>query len=106
MRIAYFVFVLLTAMMLYACTAMKSHGHADSRLENGKTSFLAKDYNNAYKQLLPLAEKGNADAQYAVGYMYFYGKGVAQNKEAAKTWLQKAAAQGEPAAIKALALIS
>jgi len=71
-------------------------------LTEGKASFLAKNYKVAYQQLLPLAQQGNADAQYAVGYMLYYGKGVDRNEAKARDWMNKAAAQGQPAAKKAV----
>ena len=49
------------------------------------------------------AEKENMSAQYALGEIYFYGKhGVNQDKDTAKKWLQKAAAQGDKMAENAL----
>jgi TPR repeat protein len=73
------------------------------KLEAGKTNFEQKKYGAAFTELKPLAEKGNKDAQYAVGYMYFYGRGVDKNKKAAKQWITKAAAQGQEQAVKASA---
>jgi predicted aspartyl protease len=42
------------------------------------------------------AEQGNADAQYALATMYVNGRGVARDPAEAKTWLDKAAAGGQP----------
>jgi TPR repeat protein len=77
-------------------------GKPFATLAEGKASFLAKNYKVAYQQLLPLAQQGNADAQYAVGYMLYYGKGVDRNEAKARDWMNKAAAQGQPAAKKAI----
>ena len=74
-------------------------------IEEGKASFLAKKYKLAYQQLLPLAEEGNSDAQYAVAYMLYYGKGVARDEIIAHDWMKKAADQGQPAAKKAVAVM-
>ncbi len=50
------------------------------------------------KSLKALAEKGDAEAQYSLGDMYYDGEGVEQNfKEAAK-WTRKAADQGHATA--------
>lgn len=73
--------------------------------DQGKTNFAAQNYTLAFKDLLPSAQAGNPNAQYAVGYMYFYGKGVNENRALAQYWMSKAAAQGQPAAIKALAIV-
>jgi len=41
----------------------------------------------------PLAEKGNADAQFNLGQAYRLGRGVPTNLATAKSWLEKAANQ-------------
>lgn len=50
------------------------------------------------------AEHGDADAQYALGFMYDNGKGVQQNHTTAADWYNKAAEQGETAAQSSLGL--
>jgi DamX protein len=47
------------------------------------------------------AKAGDPDAQYALGYMYYYGRGVNQNLSLAKQWIKKAAAQGQEQAMQA-----
>lgn len=39
------------------------------------------------------AEKGNAEAQYNLGYMYVHGQGVTKNHTEAAKWIRKAAEQ-------------
>ena len=69
-------------------------GLADqSYLENGKRLFEEGFYKKAMQQLLPVAVNGNAEAQYAVGYMYYYGFGVAQDTNVGYFWIQRSAAQ-------------
>lgn len=46
------------------------------------------------KQLEPLASKGDADAQFAVGAMYANGQGTPQDYHKAASWYRKAAEQG------------
>ena len=84
------------ALLLTAC------GNTTQQLQHGKEHFAQKNYTEAFKDLKPAAEKGNKDAQYAVGYMYFYGKGTDKDKKAARKWIRKAADQGQSQAIKAL----
>ena len=43
---------------------------------------------------MTLASQGDARAQYNVAFMYYIGKGVPRDKEKAKEWLKKSAAQG------------
>lgn len=59
----------------------------------------------SFDQLQEAAQAGDPDAQYAIGYMYYYGKGVAANKTIALDWLKRAAVQGQPQAIKAMNML-
>lgn len=49
-------------------------------------------------ELKAKALDGDADAQYNLGYRYFHGEGVAQDKKEACKWFDKAAEQGNAAA--------
>jgi TPR repeat protein len=53
---------------------------AASDLEAGKRAYDKGDYAMALRELLPLADRDNAQAMYLVGSMLFEGKGVKQNK--------------------------
>src|SRR6187431_3039731 len=69
-----------------------------SYLAQGKRYFEDGYYKKAMKELLPLACDGNAEAQYAVGYMYYYGYGVKQDTDIGFFWIKRSADQGfEPA---------
>ena len=54
--------------------------------------------NGQYEQAFPVcskaAEQGDAAAQYNLGWMYRFGKGVQQNYSKAVKWYRKAAEQG------------
>ncbi len=68
-------------------------------------SANAEDLSETFALLLAQAEKGNADAQYAIGCHYFYGSkefGVAKNLAKAAVWLRKSAEQGNAHAQNAL----
>ncbi len=52
------------------------------------------DYATALRELRPLAEQGNAGAQYNLGNMYRKGLGVPQDYAEAARWYRKAAEQG------------
>ena len=62
------------------------------------------DYATALTVFRPLAEKGNADAQNALGRMYLYGLGLRQDSAAAAGWYRKAAEQGDSWAQNAMPL--
>ena len=46
------------------------------------------------RQLRERAEGGDANAQYALGCLYYEGQGVPQDYDEALAWYRKAAAQG------------
>ena len=48
----------------------------------------------ALEWYLKAAEQGNAKAQYSLGYCYYWGKGVEEDKKEALKWYRKAADQG------------
>ena len=62
--------------------------------DKGSAAYKKKDYAAALREWRPLAEKGDADAQFIVGAMYEYGQGVPQNAAEAVKWYRLAAEQG------------
>ena len=52
------------------------------------------DYATALREWQPLAEQGDALAQFNLGLLYHKGRGVAQDDVQARKWYAKAAAQG------------
>lgn len=63
-------------------------------LEEGRAAAERGDYATALQLLRPLAEQGDANAQYNLGYMYDYGKGVPKDFVEAVKWFRLAAEQG------------
>ncbi|MDH5470230.1 MAG: sel1 repeat family protein [Gammaproteobacteria bacterium] len=63
-------------------------------LGGGYQSYLKGDYSAAYEEWLPLAELGDAEAQYNLGVMYDEGAGRKADLALAAEWYQKAAEQG------------
>ena len=69
--------------------------------QKGYEFYEKNDYASAKEYFKKAAEQGNAEAQYRMGHLYFYGEGVSQDFRKAKTWFEKAAVQGnEDARIK------
>lgn len=60
----------------------------------GTAAFEAQDYVKARQLWVPLAQSGDARAQYAVGRLYEKGRGVERNFATAAEWYRKAADQG------------
>ena len=63
--------------------------------EAGKEAYVRGDYATALKEFRALAAQGDADAQSALGWMYYEGEGVSQDDAEAVRWYLLAAAQGE-----------
>ena len=70
-----------------------------------KTNFDQKNYQNAFAKIQGPASAGNAEAQYALGYMYYYGKGTPVNQALGKQWILKAAQTGNKNAQQAYQMI-
>ena len=60
----------------------------------GVAAYDSGDYATALREWRPLAEQGNADAQFNLGFMYDEGKGVLQDNVYAHMWWNIAAASG------------
>jgi TPR repeat protein len=93
----YFIFICLTACSVGSFNSIN--------LREGISSFKKQNYRSAFVRLMPEAEKGNCDAQYAVGYMYYYGEGVTEDKKNARKWIIRAAEGGQKDAIAAAKLL-
>ena len=63
--------------------------------QKGLTAAENGDYATALREWMPLAEQGDAAAQYNLGWMYANGLGVPQDDQAAVKWYRLAAEQGE-----------
>jgi S1-C subfamily serine protease len=60
----------------------------------GLAAAQSGDFATALGEWRPLAEQGVADAQYNLGKMYYFGKGVPQDYKTAVKWFTLAAEQG------------
>ena len=71
----------------------------------GIDAWQRADYAGAVAVWRPLAEKGDADAQFNLGQAYRLGRGVPLNLGAAKTWFERAARSGHLDAETTLGLL-
>ena len=71
---------------------------ANAQYQKGIKSFRKGNYKSAFKLLRSLADDGLADAQYYLGYMYQYGKGVPVDYLKSMDWYKGAADQQHPSA--------
>jgi TPR repeat protein len=86
-------FGLAAAILLFGLTANGHPARADSWKE-ATAAFAHKEYAKAMKLFKPLAEKGNALAQYNIALMHKMGLGVPKSEKEARKWARLAAKQG------------
>jgi hypothetical protein len=63
-------------------------------VQEGIDAYDRGDYDTAMKELQPLAEQGDDQAQFTVGLMYSKGQGLPQDDQKAVMWFHLAAEQG------------
>jgi TPR repeat protein len=68
-------------------------GCGQSKYQKGIRHYKPDDVVAAVRELKPLAEQGDADAQFNLGSLYYQGWGVPQDYKEAVKWLRKAAEQ-------------
>ncbi len=66
----------------------------------------AADFPDASAELRSKAEAGDANAQYAIGDLYYFGQGIPQDSKQARKWFRLAAAQGHAEAQLSLAVVN
>lgn len=66
---------------------------AGGGVQSGIAAWQAGDYQAAVAAWRPLAEAGNADAQFNLGQAYRLGRGVTQDLRLAEQWFERAARQ-------------
>ena len=98
----------MTARHLLIAAAVAAASLAAPALADVKTGVDAwqrGDFAAAVREWRPLADKGDADAQFNMGQAYKLGRGAPADMKIAQSWYEKAAAQGHEAAQANLGLI-
>ena len=90
---------------LVLAAALLAPPAAAAEFGEGKKAMNRGDYAAALEIWRPLAEKGDADAQYNLGHLYRQGLGVPKDLAEAARWYAKAAGRGVPNAQYNLALM-
>jgi TPR repeat protein len=85
---------LVALVLLLSFVALASAGPS----EDADAAIKRRDYSTAVRLIRPLAEQGDATAQYNLGAFYDNGLGVPQDKVSAYMWLNLSAAQGRAGA--------
>lgn len=96
--------IIFLSFSLTACASMKTTIRQADLLQ-GKRYFEAGYYKRAMHLLMPLAMDGVPQAQYGVGYMYYYGYGAPQDSDMGYLWIKRAADQEYPPAVIAVDMI-
>ncbi len=86
---------LLFYFILFMSTAFLAKADIDDK---GVQALLDGDYQTAYAELMPLAERGHPRSLYNIAYMYFNGLGLDQNRDEAFKFYEQAAEKGFPLA--------
>jgi len=89
--------------VLSALLALSGVTFAEAGIEEGLAAYQRKDYAKAMEILKPLAENGNAEAQYILAEMYAGGQGVAKDEQEAVKLVLKSAGNGNVKAQDTLA---
>jgi uncharacterized protein len=84
-KAAFAFFILVLGLAAHAAAA---------ELDDAIAAVHRGEYATALRQLSPLADEGDARAQFDIGFMHAHGWGVPQNPAEAITWYRKAADQG------------
>lgn len=74
-------------------------------VKEGADAWQRGDYPKAVAIWIPLATKGDAEAQFDLGQAYRLGRGVPTNLATAQTWFERAAEQGQVDAQTTLGLM-
>ncbi|WP_019616289.1 tetratricopeptide repeat protein [Psychromonas ossibalaenae] len=93
----------LTSIILLLTFFHSGGTFASEKFTQGYEASQAGDYKRAVELWTPLAEKGDASAQYTLAWMYESGKGVPKSVQQAVYWYTKAAEQGDAASQYVLA---
>jgi uncharacterized protein len=72
--------------------------------DKGLKAYQSGDFATAMKEWTPLAEQGDASAQFNLGVMYSKGKGVTQDDAEAFAWMERSAKQKYGPALSELGL--
>ncbi len=79
---------------------------ASENMAAAEAAWRMEDYPRALVLLRQEAIRGNATAQYALGYMHYWGQGTEADLEQALAWIQRAAGNGSAEAVDALGALA
>jgi TPR repeat protein len=97
--------LLILLLNVWAGGAAVDSAEAGPTVRSGVAAMARQDYAAAVRDLAPIAQQGNLEAQAYMGYLYATGRGVPQNYTQAAIWYRRAAEQGHSGAQYELGLL-
>ena len=94
----------LLTVLLFAPAPTHAQPHVQDELNRGKAAVQLKRFDEAARRFGPLAERGNAEAQFYMGRLSAMGTGVPKDIETSTQWYRRAAEQGHTEAQAVLGL--
>ncbi len=88
--------------VLLLCCAWTAGAAPDPDFYTALSAYDMRNYHKALFLFRKSAQRGNPEAQYNLGVMYLYGRGVAADADRARRWLRRAAASGHAQAAYSL----
>ncbi len=93
--LAAFIIAAVTLFLSPTPTTAQGAGYADREALHRAIDHLKREeFIDAYEILMPMALQGDAEAQFQIGWMYYFGQGLPANICIATIWYDKAARQG------------
>ena len=80
--------------LLFLVLILSAASIAYADINEAYSALEKENYTQAFSIFKQYAEQGDAEAQYALGTLYYEGKGINQDIQQSVNWMQKAAEQG------------
>jgi TPR repeat protein len=104
-RFAKYGFPLVLLLDVLAGAAVVDSAQAGPTVRSAVAAMARQNYVAAARDLAPIAQRGNPEAQAYMGYLYAMGLGVPQDYTQAAIWYHRAADQGHSGAQYELGLL-
>lgn len=89
---------LWTSLALCAALVLAVRGPAYADFKNAVVAYDRGQFDSALHEFRAMAETGHAGAEFMLGAIYFYGKGVQPDHTIAAIWFHKSAIKGNASA--------
>lgn len=97
---------IINGLLAASCLSLSACQYIGWNDDPAMTAFVHGDYIQAFHRLEHRARLGDTAAQYAVGYMSYYGLGTPENRDLAINWFEVSAKYGYQPAQQALRILT